>query len=291
MVKLNRNYSILIENEDGSNITIKPPFTIQFNVRRSDFGSVNMCNLRIFNLSPKSRQQIRRDSWDTIVSDFLQIKRITFKAGYGDNLSVTFKGQIQQAWSVREGVDFITEIIAGDGMYGFANSITNREFPEGTSQSAMIGSIMSDLGQYGIDTGAIGDFGGDINRGASFSGGTAQILSDVTGSGFFVDNQVAYALKDSECLDGPSFIISPKSGLLNTPIRETSFVNFEILFEPTLKIGSLIVLQSFTDNLFNGTYRVKELNHHGMISETVAGSVVTNIQAIKGSFTPVRLSA
>ena len=207
--------------------------------------------------------------------DTATYRSVQLQAGYGTNLPIIFSGNITQAWSVREGVNFITSIESFDGGFAFANGQTNTQFPSGTAFQTVVSNLASSL--PGTTLGAVGNYPGSLSRGCSFSGNTANILRDITGGGFFIDNGKAHCLNDSECLDGEMVLINSASGLLGTPVRETTVLTFDMIFEPRLVVGQQIQLDSSTGANFNGFYKIISLKHRGMISEAVCGDAITTV--------------
>lgn len=207
--------------------------------------------------------------------DFGNYKSIQLKAGYGDNLTTIFQGNISQAWSVREGVDFITQIECFDGGFAFVNGTTNISFPAGTPDRTKIQTMMLNLPN--VSPGVVGNYTGVSTRGNAYSGSTYDILGQLTGGGFFVDNEVAHAVQTSETIPAPGgiAIINSQSGLLGTPVLEVSTVRFDMLFEPRLVPGQQVLLDVSTEENFNGLYKITGVKHRGMISESVGASVIT----------------
>lgn len=280
MVKYNRNYLLLIQKKDFTTLKITLPFTVEFDIHRNSLSSANTCSIRIYNLSPNNRTQIRKDQFD-----WADLRSISFAAGYGDKLSLAFQGNISQAWSVREGSNMITQIECYDGGYAYVNAVTNNQFPADTTQESIIDSLASSL--PGVTKGAIGSYPGQISRGNSLSGPTTDLLDEATGGGFFIDNGKAHCLNDNECLAGDIPLINSKSGLLGTPIKEQTYINFDVLFEPSLKVGQLIRLESETADHFNGTHKVLSIKHRGMISDAVCGTAITSVGLLPGAFAPI----
>lgn len=280
MDKYNRNYILLIEKKDGTLLRVTRPFTVEFDIHRNSLSSANVASIRVYNLSPNNRGQIRKDQFD-----FGDLRSITFAAGYGDNLSLAFKGNISQAWSVREGTNMVTQIESYDGGYAYINAVTNDQFPKDTPQSSILDSLVKNL--PGVSVGAIGSYEGQISRGNSYNGSTTDILNQITGGGFFIDNGKANCLNDDECLEGDIPLVNAQSGLLGTPVKESTYINFDMLFEPSLRVGQLIELQTLTSDNFNGTHKVLSLKHHGMISEAVCGVAITSVGLLPGVFTPI----
>src|SRR5690606_12851585 len=125
-----------------------------------------------------------------------------------------FTGNISQAWSVREGTNFITQIECYDGGFAFVNGVTNKQFIAGTPREQIIRSLMGDLPH--IKPGVIGSYPGVIGRGNSYSGNTANLLNEITGGGLFVDAGKAHALGTNEYFKAPGGLlrINAASGLL-----------------------------------------------------------------------------
>lgn len=275
MDKFNRKYSLSVQTANKDTITIELPFTIEFDVTRNNLTSANVCSVRIYNLSERNRDLIRKDSWDK-----WDIRKIVLKAGYNSNLSIIFAGNITQAWSVREGNNFITQIESFGGGAAYTNDLVNQAFPKNTDQKTVLKTLAGNLADSGVATGAIGDYAGKLTRGNSYSGSTTELLDELSGQGFFIDNEVAHILNDHEYISGSLQTIDSASGLLGTPVREETFLYFDMLFEPRLLVGQGVVLNSGTAKNFNGFYKINSIKHKGMISEAVCGDAVTTVGMI-----------
>lgn len=278
MLKIDRNYALAVSTSIGTSINIAPPFTLEFDIQRKIFGSANGSSIKVTNLSQRNRDLIRKNRWDR--SDN---RPITLLAGYGNNLSKIFSGSITEAFSVRPDVDFITEIQSFDAGFAFANSQVALQFPEGTPFTSVLEAAIATL--PGVTLGAIGNYPGNLSRGNSYSGSATDILTELTGGGFFIDNGKAYCLKDNEVITGSFTTISSDNGLLGTPIREEAFLNFDMMFEPRLILGQKIKLQSTTGpkearqtSSASTIYKVVGLSHRGIISPTTAGTAITSVQ-------------
>lgn len=282
MDKYNRNYELYIEKSNNETLKITLPFTVEFEIHRNSFSSANVCSIRVYNLSADNRNQITKDQFDTLTN-----RTIQFRAGYGKNLSLGFSGMITQAWSVREGTNFITQIECYDGGYAYLNAITNSEFPSDTPNASIVDSLVTDLNKYGVSKGTIGTVNGSIARGNALIGNTTDLLKDTTNGGFFIDNSKANVLSDNECLASDIILINEKTGLLGTPLKENQFVSLEMLFEPGLKVGQLVQVESNGASRFNGIHKVIWIKHRGMISEAVCGDAVTSVGLLSGTFNTV----
>ena len=280
-MKFNRNYTISIEDNQGNFLEIKPPFTIDFNIQRNSYGtSPNPFQFNIYNLSELSRNRIRKDVWQTD-----EYRRLVFSAGYGEDIKVVTAGNIRSCQSFREGVDFKTSIQGFDGGSAFINAQSNHSFSRRIPKRDVIFRIMRDLNKYNVEIGAVGDFEGEFTRSSSFSGKTIERLNELTDDYFFIDNEKAYALNSNEYVEAEIIQVTQDNGLLETPKREETYLEFEMLFEPALQIGTLINLRAEGNKAYNGFHKVQKLFHSGVISEVVSGNAKTIVGLLNGNAT------
>jgi hypothetical protein len=287
VIKKNRTYELVHINNDLVTTVIKPPFTLQFDVERNNFGTANIGSVRIFNLSKDTRERLRKDQTDFTLKD-----KVILTAGYEDNLALILDMTVNHGWSVREGNNFITQLQCLDGGYAFANARAGADltFGSGEKQQQAIARLVQELKNYGLSKGAIGAFDGVFTRSQSYTGNPLSIIDDLTGGARFIDNSVVHVIKDNEAVGTDIFLITPESGLLNTPMRENQSINFTMLFEPKLSVGKVIKLESFTgDKDINATYKIRSIHHRGIISDAVGGECVTEINCVRGDFLGIPL--
>ncbi len=279
MDKLGRNYFLKIQKLEGDFLEVRPPFTMDFDITRNILTSSNTASIRVYNLSPTNRDQIRKD-----VTDYDLYQQVSLQAGYGKNMPTIFQGNIKQAWSHRSKVDFITEVQAFDGGFALVNGKSNQNFMEGEPNIGIMRRLMGDLPHVTIGT--IGGIPGSLLRGNAYSGRTIDLLGDLlskTNSTLFIDNEAVHVLGENECLQGSIEVLDASTGLLGTPIREQNILHLDIIFEPRLILGQKIELRSQTARNYNGFYRVQSIHHRGTISETICGEAVTQVGLAYGS--------
>lgn len=290
MDKLGRNYrlniqpAVVLKNyvqtvaQQSELIQVERPFTLEFDIQQATMGASREATFRVYNLSENRRASIRKDQ-----IDYSFFRKVFLDAGYGANMPNIFTGNILQAWSVRNGVDFITQIIAQGYGYATVNGRFDLPFSKGTKLKTVIETMVKSLQPLGIATGIIGNYEGELLRGNSYSGNTIDILNALTGGGFFIYNGKAYCLKDNEAFTGELTIINSDSGLIGTPVREQTFLYLDMIFEPRLQVGQWVELQSITGDGVNDVWKVVSLKHRGMISETVSGSAITSVGLCSGT--------
>lgn len=284
MDKFGRVYRLEIggPNNVGIPLVVQLPFTIEFDITRNTASSANVAQIKIYNLAENTRNFIRFN-----VSDTGTYRSVKLYAGYGSNPPLIFYGNISQAWSVREDVDFVTTIESYDGGFAFNNSTIQEPItsPNGkTPRKAYLNNLLNGL-DY-ISPGAIGpSFYTDnqtgepqyMPRGNSVNGPTASIIKEEANFGFFIDLGVAHLLNNNEFVQSSDqIVINSSSGLLATPVLEETIVRFDMMFEPLLKAGYSAQIDSITGLNYNGLYRINGVKHRGMISDSVCGEAITS---------------
>lgn len=277
MKKFGRNYSLSVQQQNGKVRVITLPFTIEFDITRNILSSANVASFRVMNLALETRNQIRKNVYNSGDPRF-----ISLRAGYGDNLPVIFSGDLFQAWSVREGNTFVTQMESLDGGFAFANSVTSTPFQAGTPVGTVYKNLIDGLENYGVSPGAVGQYDQVLSRGNTYNGSTMQILNEHTGGATFIDNRKVNILRNNECLQGQVNTISPTMGLLGTPVLEETILHVPILFEPALVVGQKVFLDTVTEPVYRGYYKIISLKHRGTISSAVGGNATTEVGLFGG---------
>lgn len=311
--KIGRNYRLLIQNypkvtpalaggttsstEVGNTaqnettqtaIQIDFPFTIDFDIHRFIGSANNEMNLRIFNLAEKTRFLIVKDPFNNQwVNTGGHYNQIQLQAGYGKNLSMIFVGEVLDAYSERVGPDVITHVRAVTGAYGRYNTYINQTFAENTTNQEIVNSIIQELVLRGdMQRGAIKPIDGVAVTGFVGGGDAFNILSQF--GPVFVDlNQINILQLDQVigAIGGAKnvLLLNADSGLLGTPLRRQTMIEVKLIFEPLVKLGQLVEIQSTTDKRFNGQYKVMGIEHKGIISGSMNGPLTTTLQLYLGN--------
>jgi hypothetical protein len=272
----------LADKVTAETVLISSPLTLNFDVVRNTLASANRGTFRIYNLAPETRRQIFHDRNQT--QDYKQIK---LQAGYEGQspLPTIFQGNQVQAYSWREGTNWVTEIEAFDGGYGILNGQVAQTVPAGWDIRALIKSVFQTLPRTGI--GAIGDVESGSSRGVTLMGNSWDLATQMaTGQNaqVFVDNEQANFLKRNEYLAGPAglSVISNDTGLLETPRRSNALLEVTLLFEPRLQVGQHVLVEGL-EKVYNGEYKVLGVAHRGVISGAVSGSATTTVSLDLGT--------
>lgn len=275
MEKWTRNYLLTVQVDEKAKdyIDITMPLTISFHIKRSINSSCNTGTITVLNLSEDSRRKIYLDNYKT-----MYYKGVELRAGYGNDLTtlpLIFKGNIQTAFSKRNGVDYETTIEALDGGFAYVNARSSRQFAEGTTDKQALKALAADLPH--IQIGKIGNFNLSSPRGNTVDGPTLDYFGAFSEKNFFIDLEKINCLLPNEGFEGNIKVIDADCGLLGSPLRQEAFLTFEMIFEPRLQIGQFVELNPKTETIYKGIYKVVGIEHSGIISDAQSGNCKTKV--------------
>ena len=276
-MKFGRHYRLTIQmNDKEEAIVIEPPFTIQFNIERNTYATLNTMTLLIYNLGKETRGRILHDAFDTA-----NLRTVILEVGY-DELATVFIGNIQQAGSQRQGANIITSINAWDGGFDTVNSTTFTTLSAG----ATIGDVLRTLAGHfpNINQGVLSGPEATFSRPVIFDGNTFEQLKKYSNFKTFIDLNTVHVLQDNEVLVAPNIdVIDPSTGLLETPRRDEAFLSITTLLEPRIIMGQAISLESTVAQAYNGQYKVIGVSHEGVISEAIGGQCISRFNLLMGN--------
>lgn len=316
-MKLGRNYKLFIQKKFtfaelvanpeldnlGTFIEINYPLTINFVIDKNSNSSANMMNLQIYNLSEKTYSQIVQDRFNTQdLGSGIRYRQVILKAGYKNDLPVVFVGNLLEAYTQRQGVDMITTLVVQDGLYAALNSFSSFSVTKSTAFKDILNTLFDDLFNGKVEKGTITDIEGTTPRGSIYDGNTFSLIKDFFGKqvvvnlegndglsntlerDIFIDNERINILNKNDYIDiGKVLVINTDTGLLGTPMRRETYIEIEMIFEPTVILGQLVQLESATDQRFNGQYKIYGISHRGVFSGSVSDSATTTLQLYIGT--------
>ena len=213
------NGSIVIPSDD------KRYFNIEATVNYSYSESPNTCDITIYNLNKTSRDAIFFDSFD-----YMQFRKMTFKAGYGGNLQMLFNGNIKEAYSDRSGADVQTKVSGWDNFW-YNNNYINETVQAGANRGKVIDTILQsiDTGQ-GVAKLVRSKFEDEDSnlRSEALKGRPQDLIKEripQDASLFFDDNKI-FVLKDNDVIGKEENIplINSETGLLGVPVKRNRIV-------------------------------------------------------------------
>lgn len=239
--------------------------------------------MRIYNLNPASRNNIRYD-----YTDLGLFKTVALQAGYGTALSTIFYGTITSGKSYRQGVEFISQIDAHDAGFAYINAQYEvPAYPAGTSYNVIVGAMVNALGDYGVQPGTISQYPQVTKTGTAETGRLCDLLTKYTGNQFFIDSGKAHAIPPAATITSGVTVnsISDSDGIIGTPYLENNFVTVDMQLEPAIVMGQMLTLNSTTLSpgfilTSSPQYKVIGVKHRGLISQTLCGDAITTLTLV-----------
>lgn len=284
MLKFQRNYIAEFEIGERTDaneliprqeLTIQMPTTIEMKI---DSGIANLASniahIKFINLSEDNKALLWLEAWNN-ANKYVFMK---LYAGYGQNMPLIFAGFVYQCTSYKTGgsTEFITEIICNNTGYLIDKEFLNVTFSKGTKFEDIIKFITQD-NKY-IRAGYLTPDIAPIKRDKTYIGQPLDVLKrENSGYDLFIANGELNVLGDRDVIPGEVQVISDESGLLGSPNRSTNWVECDMVFEPGLRAGQAVALNSSTMPWFNRVYKVIDVKHSGTISPNTCGKLITTV--------------
>ena len=198
-------------------------------------------------------------------------------------MTTIFQGKITKSTSKKNGVDFETDIEAGDGYIALREAKTSQSFPPNTNALKIVQSLYNDLVAQDQDL-AMGTIYNQeiLSKKIFFNGYSScgftkaelkKILAPLKMS-FSIQNEIIYiASIDNKTQVSEVFLLTKSSGLINSPQKlkndpqalkdeqtPRDGVTFECLLNGALNPMNMVKIQS---GAVNGVYKISETEHTG----------------------------
>ncbi len=272
------NGGALIVNPGGMNLH---EMKIEFSVSKGLESSQNTASISIWNLAEKHRNAVGKELDD-----------IVLEAGYlppegGGNVGVIFAGQMRDVEHKRDGPDIITTLSCGDGDKPFRRATISKTFPAGTPVEDVVEEIYKQFEAEGLKRGEwkFPDELPKLKRPYSMCGSCTREMDRLGRShGFYWSSQNGVMeIVPGDGTIGGVVLISPQSGMVDTPTITDNGVKVSSLLNPEIRPGRRVRIESETleMNAEGGVYRVSQCTYAG--SNRDADFIVqVHGEAIKG---------
>jgi hypothetical protein len=232
---------------------------IGFNIEKTSETTPNTSTIDIYNIAESTRSLLKEKNVSIIL-----------KAGYGTILlpnqtpilEIIFKGTVTRANTRKQGGDLITTIECADGINAYTEANINESFKSGTKTEQVFNALASKMG---LGVGSVsGVEGGQFLQGFSASGMVRDILDTVTGKTntewSIQDEKLQVVPKAQPKNNSVAFLLTPNTGLVESPNTTKEGVEFKSLLIPSLMPGRTVKLES---TFISGTYILRKVNHVG----------------------------
>jgi hypothetical protein len=239
-------------------------FDIHFTVRRGDVSTPNSADIRIYNLNPDTANAIGTR----------EFKRVTLKAGYPGNFGLVFTGEIKQTRIGRESAtDTYVDLGCADGDSAYNYSALALTLAAGSKPADAIQAFLKEMARGGIIKGYVPDvpssgsgrnrvYWGMLKDEMREFAESQGVLCSVQDGKFTVIPLQSY-------IPGTAIVISPTTGLLDTPEQTQNGIECRVLLNPQIKIGQLVELKNTTIDRLRYGLDIGSQGSNYLLSQTV----------------------
>lgn len=231
-----------------------------FKVKKSLKPEPNTCDLKVFNLSEKSRKLLETG----------KPLEVRLEAGYGKELSQLYLGQVRAAHSMVDGPDIVTEMSTGDGEKEIASARISVPVGPGAPVATALLAIVRALGlKEGNAATAAGQLSAKglafFGPGTVIHGNAAQALTDFCRSAdleWSVQDGKIQILDRGKALEGKAVELTSSTGLVGSPAYDGAgkLVKARALLIPELRPGRKV---TFDSTAVKGGFRIVEVEYTG----------------------------
>lgn len=249
-----RKCSILITSSTGAGIDVSD-LHCKFTIKKSYVPTPNAGEIRIYNMTQDTAQQIKKE-----------FKRVIVQAGYQSNYGLIFDGNIKQAKLGREGgTNTFVDVAAGDGDKACNFAVVNTTLAPGATPGSIISAAAVPMAAQGVTLGAgAGNLSGQaLPRSRVMYGASRDYLRQATntaGGSWSIQDGVVQVRSANALPIGTAIALSPVSGLVGSPEETNDGIAIKCLLNPLLKVHGQVALQ---DTYLDGFYRILALTFTG----------------------------
>jgi hypothetical protein len=245
-------------NETGERAAM---LRVTFNIVRSRTKEPNTAEISVYNLSQDTRSLFQEKDIPTVL-----------EAGYTDNISQIFGGQLDFAKHKFSGTDWVTTLQASDSGKAFRSQRINTSIkgpiPIGDALRAAAQELGVGLGNLAdkISKGSIRGTLTEFANGIVLSGKAEKEFDKILksmGYSWSIQDGELQLLEPTEVIGDSAVLLTPGTGMIGSPEPgEKGFVTVRSLLQPELTPGKKIKIQSKNDDI-NGFYRVEKVTFLG----------------------------
>jgi hypothetical protein len=268
-------------------LTIGPPggagklikdLRIAFFVQKTDEESANKAQIEIYNLSDNSALEIGKAK-----------NSVVLRAGYQDEGGAKnlFFGEVSTAVYKKETPETKLEITAFDGQSNIQEKNVSISYGPGITVQQIFNDLLSIFGLPLSNAGLV--LSGSYANGYAFVGKAKDAITEVlsfAGKTWTIQNQQLTVISPGESVERTGLLISPSTGLLNTPeplddVDDDSTkevpkrYKVRSLLFPQMVPGAEIQVES---SIVNGTFRVETVEFTG---DNFEGSFTSEAEVVQ----------
>jgi hypothetical protein len=212
MPLFNRVAELVVGQSGGKGILIEN-LRFQFQIEKTLSETLNNSTLKIYNLNRDSRKLVETAN-----------NAVILRAGYSEDIGPVhlFTGVVRRALTVRDSVDWITDLELDDGLLAYRDSKFTADFKPGAKGADVLAAVAS---KFGIPAQKLPKIDNKIYpNGWSFVGRSRDAMGAVCeylGCEWSIQGQEVQVLKKGGSAQSAAALISPNTGMIGSPAFET----------------------------------------------------------------------
>lgn len=238
-------------------------FDAAFSVTRTLAPTPNTAEVRVYNLGKALRRELATKAKDGLY--------VTIAAGFGSQLCQIYRGDLRDAFSVREDTGWVTTISSGDGEKARRTARVRRAFPKGTKVDVVLDALTGALG-VGLGNTLSGLLGGktlahgssEFVSGTVAHGSAATHLTEVlrsVGMEWSIQDGELQVLDKGRALEGEAIVLNPETGLVGSPEPgNKGTMKCTVLLMPGLQPGTKVLIDT---SEVHGLFRIERIDYSG----------------------------
>ena len=185
--------------------------------------------------------------------------RIQVLAGDASSMAVAFEGEVTGAWMVyKSPPNLLFHVEALAGFYPALAPVPPSSVKGTADVAGMMATLAGQMGYTFQNNGVSAKISDPYFPGTALQ--QAHDLADAANLEFGIDDGILFIAPRGQPRKGDAPLVSPATGLDEYPVFDKKGIKLTTLYNPAIKLGGLIVVQSVVKNAV-GTWRVNGLKH------------------------------
>ena len=262
---------------DGTNNTkIVSGLRMQAEIEKGGHPSKNKLKLKIYGMVESDMNMLTTLPTKSEKPLAVHKSKLLLLAGDQFGLSQAFAGDITGAWtSYQSPPNLYFHIEALSGFYPALAPVAPMSYQGHASVATIMASLAAQMGYAFENNGVTASLHNPYLPGTAMQ--QAGAVAVAAGIEFGVDDGTLFIAPRSTARAGTAPLISAATGLKEYPVFDKKGLKFECLYNPGLKLGGLVNVQSVVP-VCCGTWRIHGLNHD-LESETPGGRWLSKVSA------------
>jgi hypothetical protein len=264
--------------EGKGNTKIIDGLRVDCMVEKSGHPSKNKCKLRIYGMLEHDMTELTQPEFAPLA---VRKNLIKVFAGDVDPLPVAYAGNITGAWAVYHSPpNLYFHIEALEGYYPAVAPAPAKSYSGATDVSSVMKRLAAEMGYEFEDGGVSTMIASPYLSGSAYQ--QASQLAEAANLEFGIDDGTLFIAPRGAPRGGASgnaVLLSPSTGLKGYPVLGKKGLSLECLYNPTLKLGGLVKVESMLPAT-SGVWRVTALHHH-LESEHPGGKWLSKLKTAR----------